>query len=415
MKSVMPSKVNGTVKAPPSKSMMVRAVAASLLAPGRSEILNPSFCGDSLAALGVAKALQAHVSKKNNKVIIEGSKNQKTALLDCAESGLCIRMFAPIVSLFGQKFILTGAGSLSSRPVGMIEQPLVKLGALCKTNNGYPPVIVRGPIDGGNLEIDGAITSQFLTGLLMALPLCGKDSTISVSNLESKLYIQMTIAILKDFGITVNHDRNLSKFRIPGRQEYRPRAYTVEGDWSGASFLLVAGAIGGRVKVIGLSMNSLQADKAIINLLKEAGSIIKTGQDFILVKKSRLDAFKFDITNCPDLFPPLAALACNCKGKSIIAGIERVRHKESDRAMAISAELGKLGAKIKIAGNRMEITGAQLKGGIVNSHNDHRIAMACAIAAINSETGARIKRWESVSKSYPEFFNDLKSMEVDVL
>ncbi|MCX6112613.1 MAG: 3-phosphoshikimate 1-carboxyvinyltransferase, partial [Proteobacteria bacterium] len=200
-------------------------------------------------------------------------------------------------------------------------------------------------------------------------------------------------------------------FRIKGNQKYKTINYSVEGDWSGASFLLIAGAVGGCVRVNNLDHHSsLQADKRIIDALRLCGAGVKIGYDNVEVYKNDLEGFAFDAEDCPDLFAPLVALICCCKGKSVISGVERLKHKESDRGLALQSEFTKLGAKIKISGNKMEIDGKILKGGEVNSHNDHRIAMACAIAGIGSKQGIKINDASCVSKSYPGFFVDLDSI-----
>jgi 3-phosphoshikimate 1-carboxyvinyltransferase len=249
-----------------------------------------------------------------------------------------------------------------------------------------------------------------MSGLLMALPLCPQDSVLTVSNLKSKPYLRMTLSLLKEFGIIIHHDEELSRFEIPGKQAYHPRTYRVEGDWSGGAFLLVAGAIAGRVKVRGLNDKSLQADRAILEALERAGAKIHTEKDAVTVERSGLKAFEFDATDCPDLFPPLVALACYCKGKSVIRGTERLRHKESDRALALVSEFRKMGARIRVQGGTMEVTGGRLKGGEVSSRHDHRIAMACAVAGLASEKGVRIRNWSCVGKSYPQFFDDLEAL-----
>jgi 3-phosphoshikimate 1-carboxyvinyltransferase len=254
------------------------------------------------------------------------------------------------------------------------------------------------------------MSSQVASGLLMALPLCPQDSVLTVANLKSKPYLRMTLSLLKEFGIIIHHDEELRRFEIPGKQAYHPRNYRVEGDWSGGAFLLVAGAIAGRVKVRGLSDKSLQADRAVLMALEKAGAKIGSGGNTVTVEQNRLKAFEFNATDCPDLFPPLAALACHCEGRSVIQGTERLKHKESDRALALVREFRKMGARIRVQGGRMEVTGGRLEGGDVSSNQDHRIAMACAVAGLSSEKGVRIRDWSCVAKSYPQFFDDLEAL-----
>lgn len=413
MKQVLPGKIEGSLQAPSSKSMAQRAVAAAALGEGRTEISNFSECADALASLECAKALGARIEKNGNVIAIvgRGKLNGPSAALDCNESGLCLRMFTPIAALFGREIVITGKGSLLSRPVGMVQSPLEELGASCRTTDGKPPVRVKGPIRGGKLEVDGSASSQFITGLLMALPLCKEDSEIRVSNPKSKPYLRMTVSLLEKFGIRVKCNAEMDKFEIKGGQKYKPAAYIVEGDWSAAAFLLVAGATAGKVRVSGLEMDSLQADRAIVDALKLAGAKVRVDGGEVIAEKSELKGFEFDATDCPDLFPPLVALACLCRGKSRIHGALRLKGKESDRAAALVSEFAKLGGKVSVSGDVMEIEGCALVGGEVDSHNDHRIAMACAIAALRSQKGVEIEGAECVSKSYPKFFEDLLELQ----
>ncbi len=408
-KSVEPSIIDGTVNAPASKSYMQRALASALLTREEVSLTHTTFCDDSNAALRIIRALGASVDLQKNGICIRGGMKPTGEILDCGESGLSIRMFSSIAALWHDELVLTGTGSLSKRPMEMIVEPLRELSVWATTNNGFLPVRVKGPLKGKEITIDGAISSQFLTGLLMALPLADGNSIIHVNNLISIPYIKMTLSLLKDFGIHIEHDE-FKTFVINGNQEYHLNntQYPIEGDWSGAAFLLVAGAIGGNVKVTGLNANSLQADRAILEVLIQSGAIIQVSEEGIGIKKGILRAFTFDATHCPDLFPPLAVLACSCSGRSKIYGIERLIHKESNRATAICDLISSLGGEIRINDDKMEIEGKKLNGGIVDSHNDHRIAMAAATAAIASKGGITIRDYHCVNKSYPDFFGDLE-------
>ncbi|MDC0358957.1 3-phosphoshikimate 1-carboxyvinyltransferase [Oligoflexia bacterium] len=406
MKRVEPSSVAGTVTLPASKSMLQRAIFAAALARGQSELSNPSDCDDAEVALAAIQVLGAKVQVGDTLVITGGGAPADTTL-NCGESGLSMRMLCALASHFEQQFQIIGRGSLTSRPIDMIEEPLVTLGVEVQTAGGFLPVTVKGPIKGGKLSIDGSITSQFLTGLLMTLPLCEEDSELTVQNLASKPYVIMTIELLADFGIQVECDQRMEIFNIQGRQHYQARPYAVEGDWSSAAFMAVAAAIAGTVTLKGLKPQSAQADRAILEVLEQVGAQVEVSSEDIHIEKGILHAFQFDASDCPDLFPILATLACNCEGKSTIAGVNRLKHKESDRALAIAEEFTKLGAVIVIDNDLMQIEGRRLKGGTVDSHNDHRIAMATAIAALNSTEGISIERAAAVSKSYPSFFEDL--------
>lgn len=406
---VDPSGIKGEVKAPASKSMTQRAIAAALLANGQSIIHNPSYCDDSLAAMSIAVGLGARVEPQANELKINGSAILKEPKLNCGESGLAIRMFSPIAALYPVEITLVGANSLKKRPMFMIEEALSQLDVKCTSTGGFLPLTIQGPIKGGRCEIDGSISSQLLTGLLMALPLATKSSEIKVNNLKSKPYIDMTLQILKSFGITINN-KDYSSFQIPGKQKYVPHNYTVEGDWSGGAFLLVAGAINGDITVTGLRTDSKQSDMAILDALKRAGAKMTLHENKIEISRSELTAFDLDATESPDLFPPLVALASYCKGISTIKGVSRLVYKESDRAATLREEFGKMNISVVIKDDIMSITGGQPVGTRVESHDDHRIAMAVAVAALGSKGRIYIRDSQCVAKSYPDFFDDLRHL-----
>lgn len=408
MKSIRPSAISGEIPAPPSKSMTVRAIAAASLTYGTTTIANPSPCDDAAAALGIIKELGADCYSENGNIVVIGENVDKNTSLDCRESGLCMRMFPFIAALYEDEFIFSASGSLRSRPVGMVEKPLIQLGASCSTNAGLPPLKVKGPIHGAKVEADGSESSQHITGMLMALPLCARNSEITVGNLKSKPYVAMTLQLLEAFGIRISN-HGMAGFGITGGQKYKPmhKPFHIEGDWSGASFMLVAGATSGKITVRGLDLGSLQADRAIMDALHSAGAKIRNSESGLYVEKDALKAFEFDASDCPDLFPPLVALAASCAGTTRIRGADRLRSKESDRASALSAEFAKLGIGVRINGNDMEIAGGKIKGAEVDSHNDHRLAMACAIAALDADGEVKIGNPECVSKSYPGFFDAL--------
>jgi len=406
-RSLNPSSLAGEVKAPPSKSQMQRITAAALLAEGvETRILNPSASLDSQAGLSIAEKLGAKVRQEEGAVIIRGGLNPSGEELDCGESGLSLRMFSAVAALCNQELHLTGKQGLLHRPVDMLEDPLRELGAQCRTQSGFPPVTIRGPLQGGRATIDGSLSSQFITGLLIALPVISSDSELNIQNLKSLPYVDMTLEMLKDLNIDIDHD-GYQSFKIRGGQTYKIGEYSVKGDWSAAAFWLAAGALAGKIKVTGLRLDSLQADRRILEALELAQAKVKTSQDSAQSEKSELKAFQFDASDCPDLFPPLVALACGCQGRTILRGVERLKHKESDRALALSQEFAKLGADIRIQGNLMEIAGGKLQNGKVHSHNDHRIAMALAVAALNAEGRVVVEQAQCVAKSYPRFFEDL--------
>jgi len=404
-----PSAIKGTIKAPASKSMTQRAIAAALLADGESMIHNPSYCDDSLAAMSIAVGLGARVEPLVNELKIIGSATLKESKLNCGESGLAIRMFSPIVALYPAEITLVGANSLKKRPMIMIEEALNQLGVKCKSSAGFLPLTIQGPIVGGRCEIDGSVSSQLLTGLLMALPLASKNSEIKVNNLKSKPYIDMTIQLLNSFGITIENS-NYNLFKISGNQKYTPNTYIVEGDWSGGAFLLVAGAINGQLIIKGLRRDSKQSDMSILNALEMADAHLIIGDDQIEISKSELKAFEFNATQSPDLFPPLVALASYCKGISTIKGVSRLIYKESNRAETLKEEFGKMNINIEINDDLMFVTGGQPQSARVESHEDHRIAMAVAVASLGATGRVSIRDSQCVAKSYPGFFDDLKNL-----
>ncbi len=411
MKWIEHAEVEGTVKAPASKSMMIRALAAGLLCDGETRIVNPTFCDDALASIGIVKALGADVEITDLDLKLNGGNEPAGSVdLDCGESGLCLRMFTPVAGLFKEKITLTGRDSLLSRPLGNLEGPLAQLGCYCRTNHDRLPVVVKGPLRGGKVHMSRFLSSQFLTGLLMALPVCEKNSEITVSCLKSRPYIAMTLSLLSDFGIIIDHDDALDQFWIEGLQHYQSRIYHVEGDWSGAAFFLVAAALGGHICIQGLRLPAKQGDAKILEALEMAGAKIETENHLVCVTQDRLHAFEFDATHCPDLFPPLVVLASFCQGRSVICGVERLFFKESNRAASLINEFQRIGAQIEIEEDKMCIKGGFLEGGAIDSHGDHRIAMAGATAGIVSKKGVGIDHWQCVSKSYPGFFEDLESI-----
>lgn len=410
---VYPSEINGIVKAPASKSEMQRATAAALLATGESLIINPCFSDDSVAALDIIEKMGAKVKRGSDLVIIKGGLNIKDGNLNCGESGLGIRMFTPIAALSGKPVTLTGKGTLLKRPVSLIEKELADLGATITSNKGFAPITISTKLEGGETAIDGSISSQSLTGLLMALPVAQKRSIIKVKNLTSKRYINMTIKILKAFSIEVENF-DYKEFRIKGAQKYNPAIIEIEADWSSAAFLLCAGAINGNIKVKGLNTNSLQPDMAVLDALNAAGADLIINNDSITIKKSSLKGFTFDATECPDLFPPLAALALFCKGYTKIKGVHRLKHKETNRSITIMEELSAIGGDIILEGDSMIINKSSITGGDTNSRGDHRIAMACTIAALGATGPVSIENAEAVNKSYPQFFNDIIKAGVEI-
>lgn len=412
-KSVSLGSVNGTITPPSSKSYAQRAIALALLSKGRTTLRNIEFCKDTRSALACIEALGAKITFIDERTIsIDGGLNPIGNSLHVGESGLATRLFTPIASLNRSAICIQGEGTLLHRPMHMMIEPLRELGVKVKDGGGYLPIEVEGPIHGGKIRVDGSVSSQFITGLLLALPMAEEDTTLYVDSAVSTPYIDMTIDTAQRFGVEIMHNEgDYSEFFIEGRQEYTPTDISIEGDWSGASTMLVAGAIAGEVTVKNISTLSRQADTAICRALERAGAGIVIEHGSITVSKRPLKAFTFDATNCPDLFPALAALAAAAEGESTIIGTNRLMHKESDRAETIRREYEKLGISVDISvDNIMKIQGGKILPATVFSHNDHRIAMSLAVSALRCEGTVTIENAECVEKSYPEFFEDLESI-----
>jgi len=398
------------VRAPSSKSAVQRYVAGALLTEDITKLSVASMCDDSLAALSVAESLGAEVKTYPDSITVRGGFRPVNKEINCGESGLATRMFIPIAALHDGEITITGRGSVMNRPVVMVEEPLLQLGVEVLSRNGYLPVKIKGPLKGGSVIADGSVSSQFITGLLMALPVVENDSRIFVKKLVSKPYIDLTIKILEDFGVEVINE-SYQIFYIKGKQKYKHGNFVAEGDWSGAAFLLVMGAIGGSVEVTGLNTSSVQADKSVLEALRRAGASVKEDKDKISVTGGNLKGFEFDITDCPDLAPPLAVLGLACKGRSVLQGTERLVAKESNRAQTICHALNTIGANIKSHDNIIETEGVEtLKGGEASSFNDHRIAMALMSASLISESPVIINGIECINKSYPGFIEDFRKL-----
>jgi 3-phosphoshikimate 1-carboxyvinyltransferase len=420
-RTLVSREIAGRIRAPASKSSMQRAVACAMLASGRSRLLEPSLSADSLAALGLAEALGARQGREaGGAVWIEGpiDLGRRTALdLRCGESGLLMRMASAIASLVPAPTRLLASGSLAKRPVSMVAEPLRALGAGCETSAGLPPVLVRGPLVGGRVAVDGAESSQFLTGLLIALAAAPKDSTIEVAGLASRGYVDLTIDTMRAFGVEARRSEDYSRFEIPGGQAYAARVFPVEGDWSGAAFLLVAAATagdGGGLSVLGLDPDSSQPDRAITAALAAAGASVEplgSGEAGLLVRGgAALHGFDFDARDCPDLFPPLVALAASCEGDTRLRGVSRLRAKESDRGAALAEVFGKIGIIVNIEADELVVRGGRVSGGRASSWGDHRIAMTLAVASLVAEGPVVVEGAECVAKSWPGFFEDLDAV-----
>ena len=396
---IQPSKLSGTVNIPSSKSMTHRILICAALADGVSEISNVSFSKDIYATIDSLKALGAEITIDGNTVTVNGVKNiAESAVIDCCESGSTLRFMIPIACALGITSTFEGQGRLPERPITPYIRELGKKG-IKFDKVGTMPFTAEGKLSFGKFELEGDISSQFITGLLFALPLLDGDSEIvMLSKLESKPYADMTIKCLEAFGVTVKETAN--GYLIHGNQKYQSRNMPVEGDYSQAAFFYVGNVLGNSIKLENLISDSFQGDKKIVEIT----------DNLCYNENMRPNGFEIDASDIPDLVPILAVLGTYCEGKSVITGAKRLKIKESDRLQTTSDMINTLGGKVTVTDEGLIIEHAKLTGGVIDSFNDHRIAMSAAIAATVCSQPVTIKNAESVNKSYPDFFEDYKNL-----
>ena len=408
---IKPSKLIGRVNAPSSKSFSHRMLIAAALAGGVSEISNISASEDIDATVGALTALGAKIFREGNTYTVMGIKTPAaSAVIDCRESGSTMRFIIPIAAALGCSCEFHGRGKLPERPITPYIRELGKNGAVITKTEGVMPFTMNGTLKGGDYVLEGDISSQFISGLLFALPLCSGNSVIRLaSRLESKPYADMTVEALSRFGISIDESEDkdgLPVYRIRGGQKYRSADVSVEGDYSQAAFYFVANALGSEVQVDNLSENSVQGDKKILEII---GGISYNKINGTGVK--RLPAFTADVSDIPDLDPILAVLGCFTDGTSRITGAKRLKIKESDRLEAIASALGNIGGKITVKDDSLEIEPvARFHGGVIDGCNDHRIVMASAIASTMADSEITVTGAEAVAKSYPDFWTDFASL-----
>lgn len=411
--TIYPGSLTGEVIIPPSKSMSHRAVICAGLSDGISTINNIGTSRDIEATCEAMKSFGIQVDRSDDSLRIRGCKDleMKNSRIECNESGSTLRFIIPIAALIGKPVTFYGEGRLVERSLEPYYSIFMTQGIKYETNDGRLPLRIDGRLTQGEFKLEGNISSQFISGLMFALPLLQGDSQITItSRLESKPYVDLTMKTLKDFSIEIeNHDyRN---FFIKGNQKYRATNCTIEGDFSQAAFWLAAGALGSEVSCRGLDMDSMQGDKAVLDIISRMGGKIVALPDNVRVLPSDTRGTIIDASQCPDLVPILAVLGAIGEGRTEIINAERLRIKESDRLKAISSELGKLGACIEEREKGLVVDGIKsLKGGRVDSWNDHRIAMALAIAATRCEEPVIINDSACVNKSYPGFWEHYKAL-----
>lgn len=402
---------NGIVNVPPSKSDVHRAIICAAMANGVSRISPVALSNDIKATIGCIKALGADAVLENNVLTVDGTNmyKNKTALLDCGESGSTLRFFIPIAAVGNINATFVGKGKLPQRPIGIFTEALPKAGTVCKTEGGLP-LEIKGQLKSGIFEIPGNVSSQFITGLLLALPILEGDSEIVLTSpLESVGYIAMTIRTMKQFGVNIQATEK--GWHIKGGQSYKTCDYTTDGDWSQAAFFMVLGAVSGKVTVKGVAKDSTQGDKKCAEILARFGAKVTQLDNEVTVEKGKLKAITVDASQIPDLVPVLSVCAAFAEGTTKIINAERLRIKECDRLKATAELLNNLGGKVKELSDGLEITGvSSLKGGNVNGYNDHRIVMSAAVCAARSDEDITATFAMSINKSYPDFYIDYNSI-----
>ena len=413
-----PARIGGTVSAPPSKSMAHRAVLCSALAKGTSHIENLEFSKDISATLAAAGQLCARVESGPADVLVEGLGHFRPVFgpVDCCESGSTLRFLIPLASLTGQSITFVGRGRLMERPQSVYETLYREQNLHFEQANGQ--LTVAGSLRSGEYTLAGNVSSQFISGLLFALPLLAGDSTLHlIPPVESRSYIEMTRAAQAAFGVT-SHWLDDITLCIPGGQQYHPRDYIVEGDYSQAAFLAVLGAVKGGITLTGLAAETLQGDAAILDILRRCGAKFTRTEAGLVFEQAPLHGVDIDLADCPDLGPVLMVLGLLCEGTTVIRNAERLRIKESDRIAAMEAELRACGGVLSSEGGTITVQGCKPRlhapEAPLSGHNDHRVVMSLTVLALAADIPLAINEAEAVQKSWPHFFDALKPLGVEV-
>jgi len=391
--------LDGKIKAPPSKSYTHRALFLGLLSEGKTKIENPLICTDTLATLNAVRVFGA----KADWNFVESSGEVKPAKINAFESGTTARLAMGIGALANGESVIDGKESLRKRPMEPLLKALNDLGVKTQSNGFLPVRVFGGGIKKDYVRVDGSISSQFTTALLLLGTKVGL--TVEVLNPVSKPYLEITLRTLKWANVKVERDDGI--FHV--HQGIKARHFSIPGDYSSASFFLVAGAIFGKVRVEGLDKDDVQADKAILDLLRGFGAKVKVGKDYVEVERDELVGQEVDCRDFPDLFPILAVLGAYSQGRTVLRA-KHLRYKESDRIKAMALNLAKMGAKVKELDDGLIISKSELRGTVLNPQYDHRIAMALTIAALGAKGKSVILNERCVEKSYPNFFEDLRRL-----
>lgn len=415
---IYPSKLKGEVKIPPSKSMAHRAIICAALSDGLCIIENIDYSDDIIATIDAMNSLGARIVKHKDYIEVigaygSGEKPKESRIIDCNESGSTLRFLVPISLLFKGSSKFIGRGNLGKRPLTTYYNIFERQGIKYSYEEGNLNLVINGELKPGTFEVEGNVSSQFITGLLFTLPLLKQDSKIVITTeMESKGYIDLTLRAMSDFGVKIINN-NYREFIIKGNQKYNARNYRVEGDYSQAAFFLCADSLGNDVLCKDLNLNSLQGDKEVIDILERMNVIFNANDVGVKgTTNGELISTVIDGSQCPDIIPVLTSVAALTKGTTEIINAGRLRIKECDRLAAVTSELNKLGAKIIEKEDGLVVTGVEkLQGGVeVWSHKDHRIAMTLAIASTRCEEPIVINDYECIAKSYPNFFEDFKAL-----
>lgn len=409
-------KLSGQVKAPPSKSYTIRALVAGLLSDGVSRIRDPLYSLDTEACIRLSEKLGAGIKKRDWGLEVAGTGGKirnPGQVLDSENSGTTIRILSGVAALCPEKITLTGDESIQKRPIGELLDALKQLGVEAESKNGFPPHTVKGPLAGGLCKIRGDVSSQFISSLLMSAPYALKDTVINVSTpLKSRPYVDLTLDVLAHFKVRVEN-KDYRVFTVPHGQTYSASDYTVEGDYSSGAFILAAAALTeSDVTVKNLFEESKQADKKIVEIIRDMGADVESGKDYVKVKSDgRLSGINMDLSDSPDLVPVCSVLGALAEGETVIENVEHARLKECDRIHAMAVELSRMGADISERRDGLEVRGGRLSGAaVVDSWGDHRIVMSMAVAGLKALGETVIKDAEASAVTFPDFVELMKKM-----
>ena len=411
-----PQSLQGEVNAPGSKAYTHRALVASLMTSGETRIKGALDCDDTRRTVEGIRALGADLDVEDGLTVSHGASGlTPNALVDCGDSGATLRFLVSVASAFPTTTTFAVKGVLAKRPLTPLLKALEQLGAVSALTDMGQRLTLRGPLKGGEAVLPGDVSSQFVSGLLFAAPASQKDVRIRIRNrLESRPYVDMTIEVLRRHEIKVNVEDD--RFHVPAPQQYQPASHNIDGDFSSAAFLMAATACCGEsIRIHGLAEPSLEPDSAILKIAPQMGLEFHRDGAALVVKRSSIQSFRFDASNNPDLVPALEVLGCAAQGMSEITGLRRLRFKESNRLLTVPVELSKMGGKIHVDEDRVKIEPVdRLTGASLDSYRDHRVAMACSIAALRAQGESVIENAEAVSKSYPDFFDDLTKLGAEI-